>query len=332
MKTIFNDLLKNVGIYPVLVDVGASGQTPSIWDEISQQSIYIGFDPDQRELSEVRGSKFYRSFLINKALTDIKDKGQIPFYLTKYPYCSSALKPNLESLSNYLFVDLFTVEREATLPSITLDDALQLLSLSEIHWFKTDSQGTDLRLIKSIADHIRSHILAVDIEPGLIDAYFDEDLFIDAHRYLNKNGFWLSNLVVKGAVRMRNTTLAEITSMDKKIDKSQFSQLIRKSPAWCEARYFRTLEYLTQNDFGKDDYLLLWIFAMIDNQLGFALDVAVEYEKKLGKDKLSSLMKNEPLSSIIKDSSKSKKNMALLTLLKSVVPPKIRQLLRRFIY
>ena len=59
------------------------------------------------------------------------------------------------------------------------------LSLSGIDWLKTDSQGTDLRIFNSLRPEVRSRVLAIDIEPGLIDAYVGEDLFVDAHKELH---------------------------------------------------------------------------------------------------------------------------------------------------
>jgi hypothetical protein len=37
----------------------------------------------------------------------------------------------------------------------------------------------------------------------------------------------------------------------------------------------------------QDEYILLWIFALTDNQLGFALDVSVEFERLFGESEAS---------------------------------------------
>lgn len=289
-------LLSRFKVRPVLVDVGASGAPPEIWKEVAQHSIYVGFDPDLREMHEISDGSFLKSFVINEAVTSDKASEEVRFYLTRSPYCSSTLPPDNDALSNFLFSDLFVVESETTVRAISLDSVMDRLSLPGVDWFKTDSQGTDLRLFNSLADQTRDRILAVDIEPGLIDAYRGEDLFVDAHRALVQQGFWLSNLDVRGTVRMRRSTLRTITGTARSIDDKFIERTVKKTPAWCEARYLRTIEWLAQGKFDQRDYLLLWVFALLDKQFGFALDVAIEYERVFGAvDDTASVMKSEPL-------------------------------------
>lgn len=290
MNNITNHLLSELDLHPVLIDIGASCAPPKIWEEIAQHSIYVGFDPDLRDLHEVPDSHFYKATIVNKAITSDKESDEVLFYFTKSPYCSSTLKPDSKSLSNFLFSDLFIVEREAKVQAATLDSVMERLSLSRIDWFKTDSQGTDLRIFNSLKPKVRSRVLAVDIEPGLIDAYVGEDLFVDAHRDLTQNGFWLSNLNVCGAIRMRRSNLEKMAKLNEK----SVASTVRKSPGWCEARYLRTIEWMDQRDFTNRDYVLLWSFALLDGQYGFAMDLGIGYEQRFGIDKVSQIMQNEP--------------------------------------
>jgi hypothetical protein len=295
---IFNQLIEKFDIHPVLVDIGSSGENPTIWNPIANQSIYVGFDPDTREITEVKDGKFYKEFIINKAITDDINCSEVTFKLTKYPHCSSVLVPDSISLSNFLYSDFFTVEREAKVDSITLDSALQLLCLKEINWLKTDTQGTDLRIFNSLPDEVRSQILAVDIEPGLIDAYVGEDLFIKVHEDLVKQGFWLSNANIKGSIRLKKSSLDNLKDIAPEIKSDDLSRYHKKAPGWCEARYLRTVDWLVKNNFSKSEYIMLWIFSMLDNQYGFALDVAFEYEKIFGKDTFSQSMIDEVISNL----------------------------------
>src|SRR5262249_38977983 len=150
-----------------------------------------------------------------------------------FPFCSSTLQPDTASLANFHFRDRFEIEGKTTVAASTLDCVLDRLSLDRIDWLKVDTQGTDLRIFTSLSDRIRSHVLALDIEPGLIDAYRGEDLFTDAHSYLSKNGFWLSDLNVGGAVRVRESSLKAMIP-DKSLHYSFASRAIKKSPAYCE--------------------------------------------------------------------------------------------------
>jgi len=318
-------LLSKLDIYPVLIDIGASGGPPEIWERIAPHSVYVGFDPYLREIHEVPESRFYKAIIVNEAITSDKGRNEVLFHFTKSPHCSSTLRPDSESLSHYLFSDLFIVEREAKVRASSLNSIIDRLSLSRIDWFKTDSQGTDLRIFDSLRDEIRSQVLAVDIEPGLIDAYVGEDLFVDAHRDLTQNGFWLSNLNVHGAVRMKRSTLSEVMAFNKDITCNLIEKTVRKSPGWVNARYFRTIEWLARGDFAKRDYVLLWIFALLDKQLGFATDLAIEYEIAFGRDDISQLMKDESILRI----RQSRPGM-LFAIAKSLLPIPIKRWLKEF--
>jgi FkbM family methyltransferase len=172
-------LVTELDLHPVLVDVGASGSPPTLWNKISPHSIYVGFDPDLREMSEPSEGTFHKSFVVNKAVIGEDAPDEVTFFLTRFALCSSTLSPDHEALSSYLFADLFDVEREVKVQATTLSKAMDRLSLNEIDWLKLDSQGTDLRLFTSLRRDIRSKVVTLDIEPGLIDAYREEDLFVD---------------------------------------------------------------------------------------------------------------------------------------------------------
>ncbi len=310
MNKVYGQLLTELNYHPVLLDIGASGGTPQIWHKIAPHSIYVGFDPDLRETREVPQGRFHKATIFNQAVSANPTEGEIPFYQTASPYCSSTLPPDTASLGNYLFADLFRVEKETRLRATTLDAVMEQLDLERLDWFKVDSQGTDLRLFNSLKEEIRWQVLAVDIEPGLINAYQGEDLFVEAHQELTGNGFWLSNLNVMGAVRLRPASLARLNTEGQTLDPDMMGRTVKTSPGWCEARYFRTIEWLHQAGCSRREYILLWIFALLDGQTGFGLDLALEYEALFGADQSLRLMKQETIRRI--------KQAAPLALVKSV--------------
>jgi hypothetical protein len=187
--------------------------------------------------------------------------------------CSSTLKPDAPSLAEYLFAELFVVQREADVPAATLDAVLDRLGLPGIDWLKTDSQGIDLRLFESLKPDRRAKVLALDLEPGLIDAYLGEDLFVDAHKQLLRTGFWLSNLEVMGTVKMRHATLDRLKRLEAAPALPDAVRVVRVSPGWVNSRYLRSLPSLAQGDFGKREYSVLWVFACLDGQYGFACEL-----------------------------------------------------------
>jgi hypothetical protein len=175
---------------------------------------------------------------------------------------------------------------------------LDRLGLSAIDWLKVDTQGLDLRIFNSLDLDVQKHVLALDIEPGLIDAYIGEDLFVDNHRELTRSGFWLSNLEVRGAVRMRRSALREVIAAEPGVSYWLAQKTLKKSPGWCEARYLRTTEWLAECGAPRRDYVLLWVFALLDGQLGFAIDIANEYQRGFGHDDVVRVMKAVPIAQL----------------------------------
>jgi hypothetical protein len=295
MGSVFDHLLSKLDIHPVLTDIGASDVPPQIWAPIAMHSVYVGFDPDPREMQPPPDHLYSKAVIVDEAVTYDASRADAHFYFTKSPACSSTLKPDAASLSEYLFADLFLVEREQDVRATTLDAVLDRLALPGVDWLKTDSQGTDLRLFESLKPDRRARVLALDLEPGLIDAYVGEDLFVDAHKQLVRSGFWLSDLAVQGTVKMRGSTLGRLKSMDMDLVLDRAATSIKITPGWVNARYLRTLSWLAQGAFSKRDYVLLWIFACLDGQIGFASDLAIEYEKRFGEDATSQFMLAEAL-------------------------------------
>src|SRR4029450_3725330 len=155
--------------------------------------------------------------------------------------------------------------------------------------------GVDLRRFESLKPGRRAEVFALYLEPGLIDAYLGEDLFVDAHKQLLKTGFWLSNLQVMGTVKMRHATLDRLKRFEAAPALDDAVRALRVSPGWVNSRYLRSLPSLAHGDFGKRDYAVLWVFACLDGQYGFACDLAVDYEQRFGQDDVSHLMLAEVL-------------------------------------
>ena len=160
-------------------------------------------------------------------------------------------------------------------------------------WLKTDSQGTDLRLFLGLPAPVRDGVLALDIEPGLIDAYVGEDLWIDAHRALTGGGFWLSHLDVRGAVRMRRENLSLLAQYAPGTNDRQVQTAVRPSPGWGESRYLRTIDWLVQTGADERAFVLLWVFAGLDGQYGFALDVGAAYETRFGPSERATFLQSQ---------------------------------------
>ncbi|MEO6001398.1 MAG: hypothetical protein ABIN89_31390 [Chitinophagaceae bacterium] len=247
---------------PVLIDIGASGEINKKWKKIAPYSICIAFDADDREfnVSEKQASGYKKLLVINRIVT-AQESPTAEFYLAESPFCSSLLKPDLHKLKPWVFQSLFTVKKTMQLPAITLTKAIKQAGIDYIDWFKTDTQGTDLRLFLSVSDAIRQNILAAEFEPGIMDAYIEEDKLFTLMQEMHGSGYWLSTMEVKGTQRLNDRYLKEFGSFSGK-------RMVRKSPCWAELTY---LQNATSNN--TRQLLLLYIFALLERQYGFALEV-----------------------------------------------------------
>ncbi|HRG54378.1 MAG TPA: hypothetical protein PLL00_16235, partial [Bacteroidia bacterium] len=245
---------------PVLIDIGASGELNSVWKRIAPFSICIAFDADKREFDyiEKTDSVFKKQYVVNKIVVASADKKQAPFYLTKSPFCSSLLKPDLESLKDFQFSDLFEIQETVEIDVIELKDVLSQLNLTYIDWFKTDSQGTDLRLFKSLVKELQDRVLVLELEPGLIDAYKNEDKAIDVMNYMEKQPFFITDYTVKGALRIPAQSFNEVFKND--FLKKMATHTHKIMPSWVEMGYMNKLD---DPNFTSREFLLSWLYATL---------------------------------------------------------------------
>ena len=265
---------------PILFDIGASGNIHKDWKKIAKYSIAIGFDADVRETDFVESeSKGYKKLYIFNSIVAEKN-GVTDFYLTKSPYCSSRLEPNTGELQNWTFNNLFTIEKKISENCITLSSVLEKLNINYIDWFKTDSQGTDLRIFKSLSDNLINKIIAAEFEPGIINAYNKEDFLFSIIDFMNNKNFWMSEMHVKGSQRMTqasfNKHFSKYNNNFNKIFK--FKHQLVTSPCWAEICYLN--DFKNKDLINKRDLLLAIAIAFIKKQYGYAIDLSelgIEY-------------------------------------------------------
>src|SRR5665213_2257809 len=247
---------------PVLLDIGASGGIHSKWKYIAKYAYCLAFDADDREFHVTeQTNKAYKKLITFNRIVTAEHIGHADFCLTTSPFCSSLLEPNKEKLEPWVFSPLFSVEQVNRLPAITLQEALQQTNIDYIDWFKTDTQGTDLRLFTSLPAALQLGILAAEFEPGIIDAYEGEDKLYAVMQEMRNKDFWLSSMAVKGVQRLHASYTAKFGPFMTK-------RILRKTPGWAEVTYLRQPAMDSQRQF-----LLLYVFALLERQYGFALEI-----------------------------------------------------------
>ena len=261
---------------PVLIDIGASGFLPKEWTRIAKYSVCIAFDADEREVGYIvnEKTKYKKLYTYNCIVSDKKGKKD-RFFLTDFPYCSSRLEPNTSNLKNWDYSDLFNVKKVVTLNSITMPAVLTELHITRVDWFKADSQGTDLRLFKSLGETIIKKVLVADFEPEIIEAYKGEDRLDKILAYMDNFPFFISDMKPLGSIRISQKVVStKFSAFERRI----LNLISKKSPCWIGLSYLNTFK--NTRIFSKRDLLLEWIFSFIKNQMSFALELAI-----VGKEK-----------------------------------------------
>ncbi|NME68431.1 hypothetical protein [Flammeovirga aprica] len=269
---------------PVLVDVGASGEIHAKWKEIAPYCICIAFDADDRkfDISEEDNQGFKKLYKFNCIVSD-QEVEKLDFYLTKSPYCSSTLLPNPDSVKDYIFSPFFELDRTIQLNNISISHALEKLSLGYIDWLKTDSQGIDLRIWRSLDTSIQDNTLAIDFEPGLTQTYNGEDNASSILNYMADKNFWLSEYEVQKVIRGNHETYENLFSGA--INKRLAKVTLKKAPLWVEISYLNNLE---KENIDIRDFLLGLLFTIINKEYVVALELA-----RKGKELFSDPIFNE---------------------------------------
>lgn len=277
---------------PVLIDIGASGEINPIWKLIAPYSICIAFDADSRDfnVSETENRGYKKLYTFN-SLVGTKEAEKSDFYLTTSPHCSSILEPETDKLKDYYFSNLFAIEKTITLNTTTIESCLDKLGLNRIDWYKSDTQGIDLRIFSHLPDSIREKILVADFEPGIINAYKKEDKLYSLMEFMNRLDFWPSKMNIKGSVRIPYNLGKEINLKDK-----EFLHSHKLAPGWCEITYINSF---VSNSFSLRDALLLSVFSILNNEYGFALYVVNSSRRKY-KDAILNELENHLIALIRK--------------------------------
>ena len=288
MASIIHDVMTHSSLLsnpPVLVDIGASGTIHEKWKPIAKYSICIAFDADSRdfEICESEDKGWRKLYSLNRLVAS-ESAEEVDFYLTQSPHCSSSLAPDKEALKPWAFSPLFEVENIVKLPSVDLQSALLKAGVDYIDGYKTDSQGTDLRIFNSLPTEIIDKILIAEFEPGIIDAYKGEDKLHHLLAHMEKEPFWISKMEIKGSQRINHLDFKSLNYFQQR----GIGSFLKMAPGWCEISYLNKMEI---GEMTLREYLLAWVFASLSSEHGFALFVSKKGFELFGENLLIVLQK-----------------------------------------
>lgn len=283
----FIELLRKAGITLVLVDVGASGDVWAPFQRLLPVADLIRFDPDLRAITELSGDGGGRRITINKVVSD-KDEKDCVFYLTKSPYCSSHLEPDMERIGDYSYSDLFEVEKIAKLPAITLRESLKSANLERIDWLKLDTQGTELRLVQSLPREVMDKLSVVDIESSLYAHYKQADLAGDILRFFRDEEFWIAKMEPHMRTRLSKGPLEKMEGFEK----SDFLRRVQRrtmhqAPTTLEMTYARTMRGADKANYCNDDYIRLFACHYAIDAFEYCLEIVAKLKGNEGAGELA---------------------------------------------
>lgn len=266
---------------PVLVDVGASGRIHGPWRRLAKYAVCLAFDADDRDFGYVTDeSGKYRKLYVYKCIVSDKAAERSDFYLTRSPHCSSLLEPDLSEVKHTAWGERFEVEKVVQLRTVDLASVLEELKLDYVDWFKTDSQGLDLRLFRNLGEARQQRVLCAEFEPGLMSVYHGEDKLHAVLRFMDEaKTHWLADFRVRGSQRLSPATLRQLSGNRFVQKLLHFSQ--KTSPGWGELVYLNTFEL---PNLTPRDHLLGFVVAILNGQHGFALELARQGTARFPED------------------------------------------------
>ncbi|GAB3972335.1 hypothetical protein GCM10028806_24260 [Spirosoma terrae] len=254
---------------PVLVDIGASGQLHNRWKTFAKYAICIAFDADDRDFGyvESESSHFRKLYTFNHIVTET-DTETANFYLTESPHCSSLLRPRPDLIQEYAFAPKFEPTKVVQLKTRSLRSTLDSLKIKQVDWFKTDSQGTDLRLFRNLGEERTKRVLTAEFEPGIASIYDGEDKLYKVLQFMEETGsHWLAELLPKGSPRITPALLDSFSTQPLVKKFVLFS--LKNSAVWGEMTYLN--RFADDATLTQRNLLLGWVFATTLKQHGFAL-------------------------------------------------------------
>lgn len=255
---------------PVLFDVGASSELIEQWRAIGRWSIVVAFDPDDRLTGylEKRDSRYRKLYFLPRVVHH-EAVEECDFFLTASPECSSCLEPDRAGVAGWNHAAFFDISGKSRCKCVTVAETLAMLGLDRIDGFKIDAQGADLRIFRSIPEPIRRETLAVELEPGIMNAYVGEDKLHAVLRFMEEDGgYWLCDCRIQSAWRLAPKLRSKYLSP---LRARLVPTCWTAAPGWSETSFLTTLEKCGAT--GRN-YQLAWIFSMLYRQYGFALEVA----------------------------------------------------------
>jgi FkbM family methyltransferase len=186
------EILKTLNKNFVVFDLGSSfAKESKVLKQFSNQITYL--EIDAVSISEIKNNNLYKNIKIQKGIHT--SAGTKDFYLRSYIETSSFLKIKPEQIKAYGMEKIVEIKEIIPIECTTINSILEEHNLSSIDFLKTDIEGLDFEIIKSIEDKL-SRINVIKSEIRFNPFYESEKPFYEICQYLANHGFEFINFTV----------------------------------------------------------------------------------------------------------------------------------------
>lgn len=179
--------------YPlVLVDVGASGGFSPNWKAASKYLKVIGFEPDEREFTNLQKKNDKQVVYLNAALSNCSQ--EVPFYMNRKQQTSSAFEPNRPFIDQFPESERFEVMRKTKIRVDSLDNQLAMHHIEGVDFIKVDTDGSELFVLQGASRVMDQHVFGVEVEVEYAPLHLGQPQFSDLDKFMQSKGFQLFDL------------------------------------------------------------------------------------------------------------------------------------------
>lgn len=164
-----------------------------VWDQASDLTHFVFFDPDPRADMKLnhRSATIYATGLWS-------GKVEKTLFLTANPEASSVFELNGQVLDDFLNAPLHKVMRKE---SIRLDAMSNVIKEKKPDFIKVDAEGADLEILKGAEPYLRESCLGVFVEVSFTERHKGAPFFGDTDAYLRSLDFMLMDLYPEHWIR-----------------------------------------------------------------------------------------------------------------------------------
>ncbi len=178
-----------------IVDVGAAGGLQPHWENLlasnasDQFDVYL-IEPGQRQANDLRIDYFHYANVKVLELALGRQESRSPIYLTRFPDCTSARRPNREVLEQYAVRSCFDVVGEEMVSFVPYKALVERGVAAAPDFLKLDVQGLEYEVLEGCGDLLYG-CTGIELEAHYYPLYEGERLFGEIIGLLNGFGFRL---------------------------------------------------------------------------------------------------------------------------------------------